>query len=71
VSRIFKELELWSRENCLKGQDGAKSQEWPRIQSIAWVVLPYIAWIQSSNTLTLKSPILPLLPKVPLEKLEL
>lgn len=71
TSRIFKEPELRLRKNCPKGQDEAKSQEWPRIQTIAWIVLPYIAWIQPSSTWTSESLILPLFPKVQLEKLEL
>lgn len=60
-----------SREHYLKGQEWAKSQERLRIQSIAWVVLPYIARIQSLNTLIFKFLILPLFPKCPLEKMEL
>lgn len=60
-----------SREYYLKGQEWAKPQEWSRIQSIAWVVLPYIARIQPLNTLTFKSLILPLFPNVLSEKVEL
>lgn len=71
VSRTFKEQEFRLRKNCPEGQDGAKSQEWTRIQTIAWIVLPYIAWIQSSSTWTSESLILPLFPKVQLQKLEL
>lgn len=52
LSWIFKEPELRSREKCLRGRDGGRSLEWPRIQSVAGAVWPYIAWIQPPSTPT-------------------